>query len=103
MAERKQKARQYEKPVNDFFGHAAVQRNDKRVIDAFHVSDSRRDQGAVAVCKEEEVINETEDQSGQDAVIDDVANCQAPFIDADEQRPLEMALARDGQSETAED
>ena len=64
----KQKTGKIEEPIYDFFDHAAVQRHHKGIVNAADVANSRNDQRTVSIRKKEKVVDQTQNQAGQNAV-----------------------------------
>src|SRR5438477_9618539 len=102
MPKRKNEAGKDKQPVDDLLRRTAGKRDHKRIVDTFHVANPRLNQRTVSIREKKEVINDSEDQARKHAAIDDVAQCETPVLKTDKQRPLKLALACDGKSETPE-
>ena len=102
MLKRKNEAGKDKQPVDDLLRRTAGKRDNKRIVDTFHVANPRFDKRTVSIREEEKVIDQPEDQTRQNTIIDDVTDRQAPLFDIDQQRSLQLALARDSQPESAE-
>ena len=101
MSKREQETRKNEEPENNFFPHSAVQGNDEGIVDAAHFAKAWLDQRTIAIWKEEEPQDQAKDESRKHAIIEKVAQLEAPLFRNDKQRTFEMAFAGDCKSEAA--